>query len=390
MYELLVVLLPVAAASGWWAARRSAIKEKNTYMGRDPAYFRGLNYLLDEQPDKAIDVFIKLLEVDAETVETHLALGNLFRRRGEVDRAIRIHQNLIARPTLSREQRALALLELGQDYMRAGLFDRAESLFSELVDMGLHRERALSNLKEIYQQEKDWTHCLEVARQLEAVCGQAHSTEIAHYYCEQAEEAREADDLNGAWTLTRKALGVDRRCARATLLQADIERARNDPKAAIKSYRQVIQQDADFLTEALPGLLECCSQTGDRQELATYLHGLYIQQRDTRVLLVLTDLLQQESGDAVAERLVGEHLQQHADLLALERFVAIKRRSADAGDHRDILEILQQLVRRLLEKQPAYLCSRCGFSARRLHWQCPGCKGWGTVRPLPADGIETQ
>ena len=258
------------------------------------------------------------------------------------------------------------------------------------MDTGLHRERALSNLQEIYQQEKDWVRCLEVARQREAVCGQAHTTEITHYYCEQAEEAWEVDDLSTAWKLTRKALGVDRNCARATLLQADLERARNDPKAAIESYRRVIRQDADFFTEALPGLLECCSQTGDRQELASYLHDLYVQQRDTRILLALADLLQQDAGDVAAERLVGEHLQQHADLLVLERFVAIKRCSADTGGQRDILEILHQLVHRLLEKQPVYLCVRCGFSARQLHWQCPGCKGWGTVRPTPANGIETQ
>jgi lipopolysaccharide assembly protein B len=388
VYELLALLLPVAAASGWWAARRSAAKTKETCADRDPAYFRGLNYLLNEQPDKAIDVFIKLLEVDSETVETHLALGNLFRRRGEVDRAIRIHQNLIARPSLSREQRAVALLELGQDYMRAGLFDRAESLFSELVEMGLHRERALSNLKEIYQQEKDWGRCLEVAHQLEAVCGQSHGTEIAHYYCEQAEEAWDAGDPSTAWTLTRKALGVDRRCVRASLLQAQMEQEGGNPKAAIRCYRQAIQQDPEFLPEALPGLLECCGQAGDREDLAAYLRGLYGQQRDTRVLLVLADLVQQEAGEAAAEGLVRQHLQQHADLLALERFVALQRRDGDGGVQRDTLDILQQLLRRLRERQPAYQCSRCGFSARRLHWQCPGCKGWGTVRPVPADGIE--
>jgi lipopolysaccharide biosynthesis regulator YciM len=388
VYELLALLLPVAAASGWWAARRSAGKAKEICPDRDPAYFRGLNYLLNEQPDKAIDVFIKLLEVDSETVETHLALGNLFRRRGEVDRAIRIHQNLMARPSLGREQRALALLELGQDYMRAGLFDRAESLFSELVEMGPHRERALSNLKEIYQQEKDWARCLEVARQLEAVSGQTHATEIAHYYCEQAEEAREAGDPSTAWALTRKALGVDRRCVRAGLLQAQMEQEEGNPKAAIRCYRQAIQQDPEFLPEALPGLLESCRQTGDREDLTIYLKGLYTQQYDSRVLLALADLVQQDAGDAAAERLVEEHLQQHADLVVLERFVALKQRAADAAGHRDTLDILQQLLRRLLEKQSAYHCSRCGFSARRLHWQCPGCKGWGTVRPVPADGLE--
>jgi lipopolysaccharide biosynthesis regulator YciM len=388
MYELLWLLLPVAAASGWWAARRSMQKEKELCADRDPAYFRGLNYLLNEQPDKAIDVFIKLLEVDSETVETHLALGNLFRRRGEVDRAIRIHQNLIARPTLSREQRALALLELGQDYMRAGLFDRAESLFSELVDLGQHRERALSNLKEIYQQEKDWNRCLEVVRQLETVSSQPHATEIAHYYCEQAEEALEAGDTAAAWTLTRKALGEDRRCVRASLIQGQIECIRNDLRAAVKSYKQVVEQDPDYLSETLPRLIDCHRQLGAQAELTEYLRNLYQEQKDTRVMLAFAEVLHGGAGREEAERLVAEHLQQHADLLGLECFIALKR--SGVGAPQDTLDILQQLVRRLLERRPAYQCSRCGFTARRLHWQCPGCKGWGTVRPVVGDGIESH
>lgn len=389
MQELLLLLLPVAAASGWWMAQRSAKKEKAACVERDPAYFRGLNYLLNEQPDKAIDVFVKLLEVDGETVETHLALGNLFRRRGEVDRAIRIHQNLIARPSLGREQRGLALLELGQDYMRAGLFDRAESLFSELVDMGLHRQRALSNLKEIYQQEKDWDRCLQVARQLETVSGQTQATEIAHYHCEQAAEALEAGDSKTAWALTVKALEVDKRCVRATLMQADMERARSDLKAAIKTYKQVVRQNSDFIPEMLPRLIDCYRQLDERDELAEYLRGLYQQQKDARVMLAFADVLQSNAAVDEAERLVAEHLRQHADLIGVERLIALKRRGSDEGTHQETLDILFRVVGRLLQRYPAYQCIQCGFTARRLYWHCPGCKGWGTVRPVPEDDAET-
>jgi len=387
MQELLLLLLPVAAASGWWAARRSTRKEQGVCVDRDPAYFKGLNYLLNEQPDKAIDVFIKLLEVDNETVETHLALGNLFRRRGEVDRAIRIHQNLISRSTLSREQRALALLELGQDYMRAGLFDRAESLFSELVEMGLHRERALSNLQEIYQQEKEWERCLEVARQLELVSGKSHGREIAHYHCEQAVEALEAGDVKTARAMTGKALGVDKRCVRATLMQADMERSCNALKAAITGYKQVVRQDADFIAEMLPRLIDCYRQLGEEEELTEYLRGLYQQQRDTRTMLAFADVLLSGGAEEAAHRLVEEHLGRHADLCGLERFITLKRKSA-AGEFQEVLDVLFHVVSRLQQKTPAYQCTRCGFSARRLHWQCPGCKGWGTVRPAPAEGID--
>ncbi len=376
------MLLPIAAASGWWAARRSAAQDSETCADRDPAYFRGLNYLLNEQPDKAIDVFIKLLEVDSETVETHLALGNLFRRRGEVDRAIRIHQSLIARPTLDREQRGLALLELGQDYMRAGLFDRAESLFNELVEMGLHRERALSNLREIYQQEKDWDRSLEVVRQLETLSGRSHATAIAQYYCEQAEEALASGDADSAWSLTRQAMNADKRCFRAALIQANMERTRGDYRGAVKIYRRVLQQDPAFVPEILPSLIDSYRELNAPAELKEYLRSLYMQTRDTRVLLAYSDLLLAESGFEAALRPLEEHVRQYADLAGLERFVDLKRRSGEDCDIHT-LEIIQRLVTRLSEKHPAYHCTRCGFDARRLHWQCPGCKGWGTVRPVP-------
>src|SRR5713101_7419737 len=187
-YDLLWLLLPLAAGSGWLVAR---FDQKRHAAARDlpSAYFKGLNFLLNEQPDKAIEIFIQVLEVNSETVETHLALGNLFRRRGEVERAIRIHQNLIARPTLDREQRTYALLELAQDYFKAGLFDRAENLFLELAEIRAHSEQALRLLLSIYQQEKEWDKAIQTGRRLARVAGKSMDGVIAQYYCEQAEQA---------------------------------------------------------------------------------------------------------------------------------------------------------------------------------------------------------
>ena len=182
-----VALLPVAALSGWLAARRSQnVGPSVSTGGLRSNYFRGINYLLNEQPDKAIEAFIRVLEVDSETVETHLALGNLYRRRGEVDRAIRIHQNIIARPTLRADQRNEALLELGNDYMRAGLLDRAENLFRELCDTDGYTVPALRQIIDLYQQEKDWDQAIVCARRLAGVSGEPLGRVIAHYYCEQA------------------------------------------------------------------------------------------------------------------------------------------------------------------------------------------------------------
>ena len=168
------LLLPVASFIGWWIGSNT---EKRTKTSKNISleYFKGLNFVLNEQPDKAIEVFIRMVEVDNETVDTHLALGNLFRRRGEVDRAIRIHQNLIARSNLSEDERAHALLELGMDYMRSGLLDRAEKLFLELLDIGLYLKEAHFNLLEIYQQEKDWENAILIAKKYESISGKDHN-----------------------------------------------------------------------------------------------------------------------------------------------------------------------------------------------------------------------
>ncbi|MGD2081458.1 MAG: lipopolysaccharide assembly protein LapB [Chromatiales bacterium] len=389
MSEWLLLLLPVAAASGWVAARRSAGKTGET-CGGDPsaAYFRGLNFLLNEQPDKAIDVFIQMLEVDSDTVETHLALGNLFRRRGEVDRAIRIHQNLIARPTLSRDQRAQALLELGQDYMRAGLFDRAESLFNELVEMGLFREQALRNLKTIYQQEKDWDKCLSVSRQLQAETGEVLNTACAHYYCELAEEARSANRMEDAFAYLRQAQSADRECVRATILQADMEAAQGDCRVAIRTYKRVEEQDPSYMAEILPRLAECHRRMGARGEWVSYLRGLFAKTKDTATMLALAEALHEEEGTTATTEFVTAHLRSSPSLEGLSRLIALHSDASSGGG--DILPILRELVSRLLANRPAYQCQRCGFSAKTLHWQCPGCKTWGSVRPVSGLNCEMR
>ncbi len=379
--EWLLLLLPVAAASGWVAAKRSEKTTPEDTPGSDPraAYFRGLNFLLNEQPDKAIDVFIRMLEVDSDTVETHLALGNLFRRRGEVDRAIRIHQNLIARPTLNRDQRAQALLELGQDYMRAGLFDRAESLFSELVEMSLFLEQALRGLKTIYQQEKDWEKCLSVSGQLEAKSGESLGAERAHYYCELAEVARGANDTAGALAYLRQAQSADADCVRATILQGEMESAKGDCRSAIKTFRKVEQQDPAYIAEILPGLAGCYARVGARKDWTAFLESALAKTHATPVMLALARVIQDDQGAADAVTFLTERLRAAPSLEGLNRLISLHS-SSGHGDG-DVLAILHELVGHLLANRPGYQCQRCGFAAKTLHWQCPGCKAWGSIRP---------
>jgi len=390
--EWWLLLLPLAAASGWWAAKRGGSGSGGVTSGAapDPDFLRGLNYLLNEQPDKAIDVFLRLAEVDGETVETHLALGSLFRRRGEADRAIRIHQSLVARPNLDSEQRGYALYELGQDYMRAGLFDRAETLFRELVEMKLHRERALVGLREIYQQEKDWVKCLEVAKELGSITGEPMSTEIAHYHCELAEEALKTGDGATAEGHLRDAQAADRRCVRATVLQAQMAMARGDARAATAIYHRVAGQGPEFLPDILPDLMEAYRRCG-REDVRQQLRHLYRNHPSPALMLILSDLIEQEEGDEAAVAFLIKYASEYADITGLERLLELEGRRPDGDPRaRSVQRAVLTVLRHLRGRQPEYQCEYCGFVARRLHWQCPSCKGWGTIKPLtpqPLDAV---
>jgi len=378
---LLYILLPVAAASGWWVGRRSRHKPDPSRPAFSSDYFKGLNFLLNEQPDKAIDVFVKMLEVDSETVETHLALGNLFRRRGEVDRAIRIHQNLIARPTLNKSQRALALFELGQDYLRAGLLGRAETLFEESLEHAEYRAESLEKLLDIYQQEKDWSRAIDVARRIEMQTGKRMSALVAQYYCELGEELRGVGDLRGAARMVKRALGCDRRCVRASLLQGAIDKSRGNFKAAIKALKLVEQQDTDFLPEVVAPLMSCYRSLGRYGEAEQYLNHLLESHGGITPLLALAELLEQRDGEGVASERIVAFLRQRPSVRGLERLIELHLENSE-GAARENLLILKELTRLLLENKSPYRCRQCGFKAKALQWQCPGCKQWATVRPV--------
>jgi len=378
--ELLWLLLPVAAASGWIMARRGMSQEDRRSTDIPPAYFKGINYVFNEQPDKAIEVFIKMLEVDSDTVETHLALGNLFRRRGEVDRAIRIHQNLIARPSLRREQRSQALLELGQDYTQAGLLDRAESLFKELIELDDHALPALRMLNDIYEQEKEWDKAIQVAQKLEAKTGKSYKDIIAQYFCELAEQAIQAEDRSRAQGLIKQALSSDPDCVRASILQGYLYQASGDYRAAIQAFKNVELQDPDYLSEVVEPLFESYTRLGSLPEMMEYLKGVLGKQRTIQPALVLVNHMRTQEGDVRALDFLTDYLIKHPSLHGLPHLIDLSL--GDMSGRQKSLQDIKAIIDKLLENNPLYCCNHCGFSGRTLHWQCPSCKCWNCVKPL--------
>ncbi|MES9887749.1 MAG: lipopolysaccharide assembly protein LapB, partial [Candidatus Sedimenticola sp. 6PFRAG1] len=281
-----------------------------------------------------------------------------------------------------KDQRAQALLELGQDYMRAGLFDRAENLFKELGELNLYQEQALANLHVIYQQEKDWEECLSVARKLENLTGKSYRTECAHYYCELAEQARSKNDLAQVNTFLRKAQTSDADCVRATLLQGELDATRGACKTAVKTYKRVEHQDPAYIAEMLPPLIRCYRESGSRSELVDYLRHLSETHKSISPVLALIEFIQLDEGDSQAIKFLADFMQENPDLEGLERLIELNLKGG-AGAEKETLQILKELVDKMLEDRPAYQCVRCGFSAKTLHWQCPGCKSWSSIKPMP-------
>jgi lipopolysaccharide assembly protein B len=382
MYDLVWFLLPVAALGGWVAAQRcrgGPDDHSRNFPG--PEYLRGLDYLLNEQHDKAIDVFVRMLEVTADTFETHLALGNLFRKRGEVGRAIRIHRNLVARDSLSGEQRSDARLELGRDYQRAGLFDRAEELYSELLQRKDHVSQVLPLLLDIYQQEKDWENAIRMASRMEQVNNRPAALVIAQFLCEMAEDARVQGETEKAGNMLERALSIHNDCARASLLLGDIERDAGHFEAALMAYSRVDGQDRELLPEVLAPLYACHRELGDTDGMIEYLRECIPRYNGIAPVILLANILtEQNRQDEACEFLAG-HLARHPSVRGLAKFVDLRLAGCRAGGNESLV-MLKNLTDRLQKGKPAYLCCECGFAGKTLYWQCPGCKSWDTMRPI--------
>lgn len=377
-----IFLLPVAAGAGWLAGHRALKKEGKTPPLRlRNDYFRGLNYLINEQPDKAVDVFVRLLEVDSDTVETHLALGSLFRRRGEVDRAIRIHQNLIARPQLEKNYRLQALAALGQDYLSAGVLDRAERLFQELVSSGDNSKQGLQCLLRIYEQEKDWAKAIQAAQKLGALTKQPMSSVIAQYYCELAEEALGKSWRSEALNNLKKAQAIHHDCVRASFMRGNMALTDGNHEEAIRCFNYIKKQNPAFLPEAIDSLSYCYYEKGDKAGWLNFLMKCLVDQPFIKIVIAIAEYKREYESSKSAIDFVSEQIQRRPSMRGLEYLLNIYL-SQSYGETRDKLDILQRFIHRIISTKPIYCCEHCGFSSKTLLWQCPSCHHWETVQPI--------
>lgn len=388
-WQLLLVFSAIVI--GWLLGRRGRLVTGGDYSPRPPQYYKGLNYLLSDQADGALDVFIEALEVNSETLETHIAVGNLMRRKGEVERAIRIHQNLLARPSLPSVHLHQAHLELARDFISAGLLDRAERLLEDLLKEAPElRSVAMRHLLEIYQDEKEWQRAIDTAQLLRPKksllkasppVDKGIAAALSHYCCELAEVVLRKNDYRGARKQLKQALVYDRCCVRASLLLADVEYQTGHYAKAIKVLRRVRGQDPVFLPETVDLLKASFQQLGNSD-------GFYEEMQEnleiypsTAIMLAVVEGLKVRRGDVVAGDFIAGELKRRPSLRGLAKLVELQIDSS-SGRARENLNMLQSLFDQLMQSKPQYQCQHCGFSGKHLHWLCPGCKQWGQVKAI--------
>jgi lipopolysaccharide biosynthesis regulator YciM len=366
---------PLFFAFGWVAARIDIKQIVSESRALPRSYFRGLNFLLNEQPDKAIEAFIEVVKVDPETVELHFALGSLFRRRGEYDRAIRMHQHLLERPDLGEEQKTQALAELGQDYLKAGILDRAEEVFKKL-ERGPLAVMARRHLLQIYEQEKDWPRAMDMTRLVET-----DPRSLAQYLCELAASEAAQSRPDAARKHLEAALDANRKCVRASMQLGDLERSQGSVEKAIEHWKRVESQNPAYLARIAQRLAEAYRDAGLAEEGLTLLAG-YLERYPSLDLLdtVFQQTLEAKGADH-AYSLVRDELRRNPTLLGLDRLLEAQIITAGSPDRRRDLELVRNLVHGHTRRLARYRCESCGFKARQFHWQCPGCGGWETYPP---------
>jgi len=379
MVELLFLLLPIAAAYGWYMGRRNAgHQHQHNVSEHSKNYFAGLNYLLSDEPDKAVDQFISLVEVDNETIETHLALGRLFRQRGEVDRSLRIHQNLLARPSLTNEQRDTALFELANDYSQAGLIDRSTDIFIKLSDNETYQDKSLLNLVCIYQRTKEWQQAIDTSRLLVDRDHRSLIPARAHFYCQLYEANGDVDDI----VLLERALQVDAGCTRARLLLGNYYLKHNKLSECQLIIDPFLGQDIDFFREALPLFKECYEKRDQLDLLEVKLDDAIAKGAGIATVLLKWNLVSHRYSAVEKEKLLTENLMKTPSIIGFYHLMGAQLEHAESGKAKDSLLQLQNLVGEQLKIRPVYRCNSCGFSAKKIHWQCPSCLSWGSVKPI--------
>lgn len=385
-----LVTLPLFFGLGWIAARIDLKQLLNEARTLPAAYFKGLNFLITNQHDKAIESFSEAVQANAESFELHFALGSLYRRRGEVDRAIHLHVDLLKNKELAPQQKLAVTAELAQDYLKAGLFDRAEELFETLND-DRYRQPALRALLEIYVREREWDRAIKAATELEQLSGVPFRLEISHYYCEKAINAKLNNDFNTAKTELENALDANKSCARANVLLGDLAVEAGEHEKAIGYWRRIEFQNPEYLGLVALKILSSYKALNQTTEGLNLLKNYQTSYQLTALFNVLYEATLAEKGPESAAKLARSRLVKQPSLNTLDQLLQARtlvdhhKKTALTEQQLQDTQLMQQAIRHAIGNKQAYFCKNCGFKARYHHWQCPACNTW---EGLPAEASQ--
>jgi lipopolysaccharide assembly protein B len=387
-----LLLLPVLFGLGWlasrWDLRLESRMDERERMLQQRSTFKGLSLLLNEQPDQAIEALVKVAQLDPETVDLHFSLGNLFRRRGETERAIRIHQHLAGRADLKPRDRDHAAYELGRDFLRAGLLDRAEASLNQ-VGEGKYSVPAKESLLEMYQVERDWKKAIVAATELEALQDKSHQTEIAQFYCELAQEALRRKDMTDSEQSIDRALQAVPAQARALILQGDYLVAMDRPGQAIEVWSQVAEKHPAYMHLVADRWMAAHASVDKTDAGLDHLITLLRTQSGGELLDIVHKHMMVIRGPAATEVMLVGVMQHTPSLTALSKLAETRLALAEVNGSPERVADLQATLGLLKQRTTSlarYTCGNCGFRARRFYWQCPGCNHWEAYSPRRSEG----
>jgi lipopolysaccharide biosynthesis regulator YciM len=376
----LLLGLPLAFVLGWVASRFDLRQLRAENRRAPKAYFKGLNFLLNEQQDQAIDAFIEAVQNDPDTSELHFALGNLFRRRGEYDRAVRVHEHLLSRGDLTRVDRERAQHALALDFLKAGLLDRAEDALQRLEGTPFEAQARMALLA-IYERSRDWPRAATIAHEMHQADQGDFSTRQAHYLCEQAQALTTQGDLPAAQTLLEQAIAAAPQAARARIELARLQHMMGHPAAVLETLQMLAQQNPGALPLAAPLLVEAATAAGRVTHAQALLSAHYAQTPSLDILEALVSLdAHDDATRPVARQRYVQHLNKERSLVAASKWLA-----GEKLEHEEFHPQIQQALEHAVKPLTRYRCAACGFEARQHFWQCPGCQSWDSY---PARRVE--
>ena len=379
--DLLWLLLPVAAMAGWFAAKRSDAKRPDAFWDYTKNFHQGLNVLLSEQQDKTPELFEAISGTSRDTADTHIALGNHYRRRCEMERAVLLHQGVIDKAELPADIRDTARVELARDYRSAGLLDRSEQVLHELLESEYRREDAYESLLQLHEQEADWQQAITVAIEFDRLSDRNIGPRIAHYYCELAVQAEKQGEVTEAKDRLSQAVRHHPECARALMMQASLALAAGDYNQSLQLYDQVESLRPELMPEIIDTRFEAFKAAGDQERLLTFVKRIREQRNAYSVIRSTRQVIAQLHSDALADRFFKDQILRRPSLRGLRDWAHDQVELSKPGE-RDKVRVICNLLDQVIEDKPVYRCNSCGFQGNVMHWRCPGCGRWDSVSTI--------